>query len=1052
MKRLALLVLVGGLGWLAPAAGRAAPAKLELVLQTGHAGDIMSVSLSGDGKLALTGSENAILWDARTGRQLWTLRGHVGGVKCVRLSEDGKLALTVGWDNARLWDTRTGKQLLPFNERPAEVPSVSFSADGTLVLIDGRLWDTRTGKQAVPHIFAGGGAYSSSTSLSPDGKRVLVGYCIDYHGNIAILFDVRTGKQLQVFKEKGSSGLVSLNGDGKLVLTGSSGMKKEAILWNAQTGRRLRTFPQEGFGLGTTLSKDGKRALVKSDKSVTLWNARTGRRLRTFSGHTGNITSVALSADTKYVLTGGGREAILWDAQSGKEVQRLRGHTQPTVAVSLSNNGRRILVGSMQRAHLWDTRAGKPTFSFPHGGKVPLMRLSGDGTHALIGAREDTAVLWDARTGKQISTLRAPPKEEWDALGLSDDGKRAFTFHWSRGIVVWDAPSGTQLHRLTGHTRQINAVCISGDGSRLLSGSQDNTAILWDGRTGKPLRTLRGAHLRYVALSRDGRRALTELDRIALWDTETGKTLRTLGSVLAGSVSLSSDASRALTVDKAYDRSGTQEEGSAILWDAETGKVLQTFRGGVDEFKAVSLSGDGKLLLTASREGAPRLWDATTGKELCRLINLGDGKEWLVVTPDGLFDGSAGAPRYLAYRIAGTQEFVSLEKYLHHYYRPGLLADLLKGERPRARVDIARALPPRVRLVSPAASLKVMEGRVEVKAQAHSRGDYPVTALRLMLNNRPYLGDRGVRRLLRPKLGKVEASWTVELEPGRHTLKVLADTALVKGVPSQEVQVSYTGGETKVRLPRLFVLAVGISEHRDRTLNLDFAARDAAAVAEAYQKHSRKLFREVPRARVLRNAEATRSGIIKGLLWLRDNVKQGDYAVFHFAGHGRKDRTDNLFFLPHEADVKDLDGTAISAADMRRYFRGISGRLTVILDACHSGAVASRPRVGGRKRGGDGLTDDLLRDLITEENGVVVMCATTGEEEAHESPEHKRGMFTQALLEGMAGKANKSKDGAVYLHELQSYVTNRVVALSKSRQHPVIYSPDAVRSFPVSKP
>src|SRR5436309_1654379 len=43
------------------------------------------------------------------------------------------------------------------------------------------------------------------------------------------------------------------------------------------------------------------------------------------------------------------------------------------------------------------------------------------------------------------------------------------------------------------------------------------------------------------------------------------------------------------------------------------------------------------------------------------------------------------------------------------------------------------------------------------------------------------------------------------------------------------------------------------------------------------------------------------------------------------------------------------------------------------------------------------------------------MCSATGNEDAQESHAHKHGVFTVALLEGLAGKAGKTKDGAAYL-------------------------------------
>ena len=57
------------------------------------------------------------------------------------------------------------------------------------------------------------------------------------------------------------------------------------------------------------------------------------------------------------------------------------------------------------------------------------------------------------------------------------------------------------------------------------------------------------------------------------------------------------------------------------------------------------------------------------------------GKDWLVVSPDGFFDGSKGAWRYVSYRSAGTLQLVEDEATLQRFYRPGLLGLLLKGQK-----------------------------------------------------------------------------------------------------------------------------------------------------------------------------------------------------------------------------------------------------------------------------------------------------------------------------------------------------------------------------------
>jgi hypothetical protein len=53
-------------------------------------------------------------------------------------------------------------------------------------------------------------------------------------------------------------------------------------------------------------------------------------------------------------------------------------------------------------------------------------------------------------------------------------------------------------------------------------------------------------------------------------------------------------------------------------------------------------------------------------------------------------------------------------------------------------------------------------------------------------------------------------------------------------------------------------------------------------------------------------------------------------------------------------------------------------------DACRAGAVG-----GARREGTGGLTDDLMRDLVTDDSGVIVMASSMGREESRENRAHR---------------------------------------------------------------
>jgi WD40 repeat protein len=1037
--------------------------RLELVVQTGHATNITDMVLSGDGRRVLTGSHDrtAILWDAETGRKLQTFTGHADGVRSVALSGDGQRVLTGSWDRtAILWDAAKGSKLQTFAGHTSSVTGVAFSSAGKWVLTGSEdktaiLWDAETGRKL--QTFAGHADGVRSVALSADGKRVLTGS----YDKTAILWDADKGTQLQTFTGHTKwVWRVTLSADGKRVLTGSA--DETVILWDADKGTKIHTFA----GQTGALSGDGKRVLTgSSDRTATLWDADKGTKLRSFDGVTDGIGVVALSGDGQRVLTGAeDQTVILWDAAKGNKLQTFAGLTAGVRSVAMTGEGKRLLVGSEDRtATLWDAAKGARLHTLSgHTYFLNSVALSADGQRALSGAMDKTAILWDAERGIQLQIFHGDSLP-FTSVALRADGKRAVGAVLSPllgplqpGFVeppalLWDAEKGARLQSFAGHTATVAGVALSGNGKRVLTGSWDKTAILWDADTGTKIQSFTGhtKEVSSVALSADGKRVLTgSNDKTAvLWDAETGTRLQTFTGHTATveGVALSADSKWALT---------GSDDTTVISWDAETGRKLQTFTGHTDRVTSVALTGDGKRALTGAKDGTVRLWDARTGKELCTLISIDGGKDWLVVTPDGYFDGSENAARFVSYRIAGTLNFVPLDRYRKQFERPGLLAMIWKGEDYRGNSSVVRDLPPSVRITSPAQhESEIKEGKLTITAEAESRGQYPVTQFRLKVDGKPHVKRQGLFEVANPQKGKTSATWEIELEPGRHTIEVLAYTQAVFAV-SEAVEVKFLGGGApKIELPTLYVLAVGISKYPQQGDALDFAHRDAEEITKAFQTHSGVLFKRVE-ARVVTDEKATRQEILKGLGWLRRSATQKDFAVFFYAGHGVKDQRDKFYLFPVDGDRDQLVATAVDGNVIQDELVSIPGQLLVILDACHSG------NVGGNKN--RGLTENLLKDLSSEEKGVAIMCSAAGRELAQESREHRHGMFTLALLEGLRGVGNGAQgdsllkprlaDGAVYFKELDSYVTQRVKQLSKGYQHPVTSVPRNFRDFPITKP
>ena len=125
--------------------------------------------------------------------------------------------------------------------------------------------------------------------------------------------------------------------------------------------------------------------------------------------------------------------------------------------------------------------------------------------------------------------------------------------------------------------------------------------------------------------------------------------------------------------------------------------------------------------------------------------------------------------------------------------------------------NVSDVLPPEVELVNPTGEGSKIDGdTVSVKATAKGTAKQPVTAMKLLVDRRPFQGASGVRKFDNPG-ETAEASWEVPVLPGPHSFAVTAESPVSKGM-SKAAVVTRSGTPPK---PNLYVPSVA-SRHTPR--------------------------------------------------------------------------------------------------------------------------------------------------------------------------------------------------------------------------------------------
>ncbi len=292
-----------------------------------------------------------------------------------------------------------------------------------------------------------------------------------------------------------------------------------------------------------------------------------------------------------------------------------------------------------QTARIWDAATGKLLSTLlGHHGEVLSAAFSPDGTCIVTTSADGTARIWDVATAK----LLAPPLEhrgQVRSAAFSPDGTRIVTVSWDKSARVWDVATGKPLGPPLEHQERVRSAVFSLDGTRIVTASNDQTAQVWDAITGQPL-TPPLKHRRWVnraAFSPDGTRIVTASDdkTAQVWNAATGEPL-TLPLEHRGWVNratFSPDGTRIVTAS---------QDSTARVWDAATGEPLTPPLQHQGEVRSAAFSPDGTRIVTASVDKTARVWNAMTGEALTPFLQH-QGEVWnATFSPDGTCIVTAG--------------------------------------------------------------------------------------------------------------------------------------------------------------------------------------------------------------------------------------------------------------------------------------------------------------------------------------------------------------------------------------------------------------------------
>ncbi|MEN8179136.1 MAG: NB-ARC domain-containing protein [Pseudomonadota bacterium] len=398
------------------------------------------------------------------------------------------------------------------------------------------------------------------------------------------------------------------------------------------------------------ISPDGQRLVSASeDWTLRLWDLRTNRVIRTFEGHTGAVHTVAFLADGESIISGSeDRMLRLWDVGTGREKAALRGHTLAVQDLAVSADGK--LVASVSEdgsVRVWDLETKKNRILYKgRGHQLNAIVITPDGRSLVFGAGDWTIRLIALEDGTE--TVLEGHAGVVRCLAVTVDGTRLLSGADDGVVRIWALDTGQSLIEMTGHATSVDAVALAQDGKRAISGSRDKTLRVWNLETGQEQQVLEGhsGFIRSIVTSPiTGQVISGSTDRtIRNWNIESSSSNLPAHSGHKEAVALLS-----ISADGERVVSGTRT-GELLLWDSQyhkqdvtthqhncnpTPQVMGRLSGHTHWVQSLRMTGDGKWVITGSRDRTLRVWGVEQQVSQHQLKGHLSEVYYLDVTADG---------------------------------------------------------------------------------------------------------------------------------------------------------------------------------------------------------------------------------------------------------------------------------------------------------------------------------------------------------------------------------------------------------------------------------
>ena len=287
---------------------------------------------------------------------------------------------------------------------------------------------------------------------------------------------------------------------------------------------------------------------------------------------------------------------------------QLRGHGGPVRALAISADGSTALSGSFDSSAIrWSLTqdAAEQVLRF-HDSAVNAVAFASDG-RAITGGEDGKIAVWQSGSPAPAIVFEghtAPIA----SLAVAPDGKSLASASWDHTVRLWPL-SGGAARVFEGHSQNVNGVAFTPDGKALVSVGYDLTMRIWPLDGGPPTIVTLPPPLNAVAIARDGEIVAGAADGRLFFISPLGELRAELDSGQTPIVGLALSPDGTLIAAAGI-------RGSVAIVDRHTRTLARTLVGPGLPVWSVAFLPDNRTLMTGGADRMIRRWNAVSGDHI----------------------------------------------------------------------------------------------------------------------------------------------------------------------------------------------------------------------------------------------------------------------------------------------------------------------------------------------------------------------------------------------------------------------------------------------------